>query len=105
MKRAVEELESAPDYLLIDGRMDVQLNQPKKFLISGESLSLSIACASIVAKVFRDRIMMDLDKKYPKYGFKKHKGYGTKEHLNSIRKHGLCPLHRKTFGPFGTSRH
>jgi len=101
MKRAVAELEEQPDYLLIDGRMDVAVPQPRTFLVNGESRSISIACASIAAKVFRDRLMMDEDGKYPQYGFKKHKGYGTREHIANIRKYGFCPIHRKTFGPFG----
>ena len=102
MKRAVEELEKAPDYLLIDGRMDVDLPQKRNCLIRGESLSVSIACASIIAKVFRDRLMLEEDKKYPEYGFAKHKGYGTKEHMQALASSGLSPIHRRTFGPFGT---
>ena len=101
MKKAVGELEKQPDYLLIDGRMEVRLPQERTYLIRGEELSLSIACASIIAKVFRDKIMMDEDKKYPAYGFGKHKGYGTRDHMEAIRKHGMSSIHRKTFGPFG----
>lgn len=101
MKKAVEELKIKPGYLLIDGRMDVPVPQPKTFLNGGESLSISIACASIIAKVFRDRLMIELDQKYPQYGFKKHKGYGTREHMENIKRYGLSPVHRKTFGPFG----
>ncbi len=104
MERAIGELEEKPDYLLIDGRMDVKVPQPRTFLVRGESLSVSIACASIIAKVFRDKIMTEDDKDYPRYGFAKHKGYGTREHLEAIRKYGLCPLHRRTFGPFGDKR-
>ena len=101
MKRALGELEEKPDYLLIDGRMEVAVPQERQYLIRGESQSASIACASIVAKVFRDKLMMELDRKYPQYGFKKHKGYGTRQHIEAIRKYGLCPIHRRTFGPFG----
>jgi len=101
MKKGISELVKQPDYLLIDGRMDVEARQPRTCLTHGESRSVSIACASIMAKVFRDRLMMEEDKKYPRYGFKKHKGYGTREHMDAIRKHGLCPIHRQTFGPFG----
>ena len=104
MKRAVKELEKEPDYLLIDGKMDVPVPQPRTCLMNGESLSVSIACASIVAKVFRDRLMIDADRKYSRYGFRKHKGYGTREHMDAIRKYGLCPIHRETFGPFGSRR-
>ncbi|MFH1798342.1 MAG: ribonuclease HII [Candidatus Omnitrophota bacterium] len=101
MKRAVEELKKQPDYFLIDGKMNIPLPQPRAYIISGDSLSVSIACASIVAKVFRDTLMREHDKLYPQYGFHQHKGYGTSEHMERIRKHGLCPIHRKTFGPFG----
>ncbi len=101
MKRAVKELKDEPDYLLIDGRMDVDVPCPRTCLTGGESLSTSIACASIIAKVFRDKLIIEEDRRYPRYGFKKHKGYGTREHMEAIRKHGFCPIHRKTFGPFG----
>lgn len=102
MKKAVEDLDSDPDYLLIDGRMAVDLPQERTYLIRGEQKSVSIACASIIAKVFRDRIMMDEDKKYPAYGFARHKGYGTREHISAIKEYGLSAIHRKTFGPFGS---
>ena len=101
MQRAVRDLEKEPDYLLIDGKMEVPTEQDRTYLTSGESKSLSIACASIIAKVFRDRLMMEEDKKYPGYGFKKHKGYGTSEHMQAIGEYGFCPIHRRTFGPFG----
>ncbi len=104
MKRAISELSKEPDYLLIDGRMDVSTSQPRTYLTNGESKSVSIACASIIAKVFRDKLMVEEDRKYPRYGFRKHKGYGTREHIESIKKHGLCLIHRKTFGPFGDKR-
>jgi ribonuclease HII len=101
MKRAVAELDREPDHLLIDGRMKVAVPQTRTYLIRGDSLSASIACASIIAKVFRDKLMLEEDKRYPNYGFVRHKGYGTREHMDAIRKHGFCPIHRKTFGPFG----
>jgi ribonuclease HII len=101
MRRAVRKLPRTPDFLLIDGKMNVDLPQPRQYLTSGESKSLSIACASIVAKVFRDRMMCDADADFPAYGFRKHKGYGTKAHMEAIRRHGLCLFHRKSFGPFG----
>ncbi len=104
MKRAVHELNDAPDYLLIDGRMDIPVPQERTYLISGESKSTSIACASIIAKVFRDRIMLKEDRRYPHYGFCRHKGYGTHEHMEAIKRHGLSPIHRRTFGPFGGKR-
>lgn len=101
MKRAVKELKKQPDYFLIDGKMDIPLPQPRAYIINGDSLSISIACASIIAKVFRDILMTEQDKSYPQYGFNRHKGYGTREHMENIRKYGLCPIHRKSFGPFG----
>jgi len=104
MTRAANELENKPDYLLIDGKIDVPFSARRTCLIRGESLSVSIACASIIAKVFRDRIMLEMDEKYPEYGFRKHKGYGTREHMDAIRKYGLCGIHRNSFGPFGTQR-
>jgi len=102
MKKAVTELRKGAEYLLIDGRMNIPVPQPRTYLVGGEDLSISIACASIIAKVFRDRLMMEEDHKYPRYGFRKHKGYGTREHMEAIRAYGLCPIHRKTFGPFGS---
>jgi ribonuclease HII len=104
MKRAVDELEEEPDYLLIDGKMEILTSQDRTYLPDGESKSVSIACASIIAKVFRDRLMMEEDRRYPKYGFKRHKGYGTAEHIEAIRMHGFSPIHRRTFGPFGDKR-
>ncbi|MBF0217185.1 MAG: ribonuclease HII [Candidatus Omnitrophica bacterium] len=101
MKRAVGELKTAPDFLLIDGKMDVPLPTKRAYLIRGESKSTSIACASIIAKVTRDRMMLDEDAKYPEYGFKQHKAYGTRAHLEAIKKFGFSPIHRRSFGPFG----
>jgi ribonuclease HII len=101
MKRAVEALKERPDHLLIDGTMKVDLPIGKTCLTSGETKSISIACASIVAKVTRDRMMIDEDTRYPEYGFLKHKGYGTREHIKAIGVHGLSPIHRRSFGPFG----
>ena len=101
MKKAVEDLTEKPDYLLIDGKMDIDLPQERAYITRGEELSISIACASIIAKVYRDRLMTEHDKKYPAYGFGKHKGYGTREHMEKIRENGFCPIHRRSFGPFG----
>ena len=97
MAKAVENLLIQPDYLLIDGPFPIPLNMPQKTLTKGDSLSISIAAASIVAKVTRDRIMVDFDRTYPEYGFSKHKGYPTKTHREAIRKFGCSPIHRKTF--------
>ena len=104
MKRAVSELSKTPNYLLIDGNMNIPTLQKRTCLISGESKSVSIACASIIAKVFRDRLMLEEDRKYPSYGFCRHKGYGTREHIAAIRSLGFSPIHRKTYGPVGKNR-
>ena len=97
MAKAVENLAIQPDYLLIDGPFPIPLNVPQKPLSKGDSLSISIAAASIIAKVTRDRMMEDYDRTYPEYGFSKHKGYPTKTHREAIRKFGCSPIHRKTF--------
>jgi ribonuclease HII len=99
MQRAVEALPSPPDYLLIDGNRAPYFTMQKETLVQGDSLSVSIAAASILAKVFRDRLMEKMDEKWPMYGFGKHKGYGTKEHIEAIQKWGPCPDHRMTFAP------
>ncbi|MBL7158073.1 MAG: ribonuclease HII [Candidatus Omnitrophica bacterium] len=99
MEEAIEKLPVKPDYLLIDGR--IRLNTPHKkcCIVGGDSKSLTVACASIVAKVTRDRIMEKYHRKYPKYNFARHKGYGTKEHFARIKAHGPCPIHRRSFSP------
>lgn len=97
MKMAVENLEVKPDFVLIDGNQNVKLEMESEPVVKGDALSISIAAASIIAKVTRDRMLIEDDKKYPEYGFAKHKGYGTKAHIEAIKKYGLCPLHRKTF--------
>lgn len=97
MKRAVEDLGLTPDYLLIDGKFTIDSTIDQRPVIKGDALSLSIAAASILAKVTRDRIMTDLDLQYPEYGFKHHKGYPTKAHKQAILTHGPCPVHRKSF--------
>lgn len=99
IKKAVYEMPIQPDFLLVDGNYLPNLNLPMRSIVSGDSLSLSIASASILAKVTRDRIMSEYDAIYPQYGFKKNKGYPTKEHLSAIRKYGPCEIHRKSFSP------
>lgn len=99
MRRAIEGMPRAPDYLLIDGLPVPELPRPSKAIIKGDGLSLSIAAASVLAKVTRDRRMMDLDHIYPDYGFARHKGYPTPDHLLALRRHGPCPEHRRSFGP------
>ncbi len=98
MQEAVGKLSPQPDYLLIDGITTIASPLPQKTITKGDSLSLSIAAASIIAKVSRDRLMRELDQKYPGYGFAGHKGYGSSDHLEAIRRLGPSPVHRLTFG-------
>lgn len=99
MEMAVRDLRVSPECLLIDGRLRLDVPCEKICIIKGDTKSLSIASASIVAKVTRDRIMERYHKKYPHYGFKKHKGYGTKAHRDALTKYGPSPIHRTTFRP------
>ncbi len=97
MARAVAQLEPPPDFLLIDGNFSIPLLLPQRSVVKGDARCLSIAAASIVAKVTRDRWIIDAAGRFPAYGFERHKGYGTREHLEALRVHGPCPIHRKTF--------
>lgn len=98
MSQAVEGLELKSDMCLIDGnRKPPQIEIPCQTIVKGDGLSMSIACASILAKVSRDRFMLELDKQYPQYNFAKHKGYGTQLHIDMLRQYGASPVHRKTF--------
>ena len=103
MRKAIEELKKqinkSNDYtVLVDGNLKIKDYQDKQNpIVKGDSKSLSIAAASIIAKVTRDRLMIDYDKEFPKYGFAKHKGYGTKAHIEAIRENGMCKIHRKGF--------
>lgn len=98
MNRAIDGLNVPADFAIIDGnRVPTDISVPCKTVIKGDAKSLSIAAASILAKVTRDRLMSEEDKKYPQYNFKKHKGYGTKEHTDAILKYGMCPIHRPSF--------
>lgn len=104
MRRALAGLAVAPRYVLIDGNdLPDNLCCPGETLIKGDGLSSSIAAASIVAKVARDRLMARLCRAHPAYGFSRHVGYATQEHLDAIARHGPCPYHRLTFSPFCTS--
>jgi len=100
MRRAVESLTLSPDAVLVDGNVARGFNIPAFPVVKGDSKSPSIAAASILAKVARDRAMLMLDRLYPEYGFAKHKGYPTKEHMEAVRKFGPSPVHRKTFLKF-----
>ena len=97
MKKAVEGLKQKPEYALVDAEKKVPIDVPYSPIIKGDALSESIAAASIIAKVTRDHMIIELDKEYPEYGFAKNKGYGTKEHTEAIKKYGLCKAHRKSF--------
>lgn len=98
MQSAIHKLSIKPEYVLIDA-MPMELDIPFLSIIKGDTLSISIAAASIVAKTTRDQYMIEMDKLFPEYHFKKHKGYGTKEHLEIIHKLGPTPIHRKTYEP------
>ncbi len=97
MKQAIDNLGIVPEYVLIDGNQMIDINIEGETVVSGDAKSESIAAASIIAKVTRDRMLIEWDKDYPEYGFAKHKGYGTKAHIEAIGKYGLTPLHRPSF--------
>ncbi len=99
MRRAVEALDAPPDHCLIDGLPVKNFPLPHDGIVKGDGLSLSIAAASIIAKVTRDRIMQDLDREFPQFGFAKNQGYGTKAHLEALRNYGPCRHHRRSFQP------
>jgi ribonuclease HII len=99
MQKAVRCLLPAPTLALVDGNRAPDFSIRVRTIIKGDGLSLSIAAASIIAKVTRDRIMEEVDKAYPVYGFAKHKGYGTHAHAAALAQHGPCPVHRKSFNP------
>jgi ribonuclease HII len=99
MRRAIHQLAPPPDYLLIDAVTLPGIGIPERPIIKGDSLSLSIAAASIIAKVTRDRLMAEYHDMFPEYDFLSHKGYGTREHLQRLARHGPCSIHRRTFTP------
>ncbi|MBI4846807.1 MAG: ribonuclease HII [Candidatus Omnitrophica bacterium] len=99
MAQAINKLSSKPGWVLVDGTFAPEVTCPCTVIIHGESKSISIAGASIIAKVIRDNLMLEYDQKYPEYGFSGHKGYGTKLHMQAIFKYGPCPIHRKSFQP------
>lgn len=99
MQLAIDQLSPPPDTLLIDYMRLPEIKLPQKGITHGDSLCFSIACASIIAKVTRDHLMIELDKTYPGYGLARHKGYGTREHLTCLGQLGPCPIHRQSFQP------
>ena len=99
MNDALAKLNPPPPHALVDGRPVKTLRVPQTAIVKGDARSYSIAAASVLAKVTRDRLMLAYDEKFPEYGFAQHKGYGTAKHLAAIAKHGACPIHRLTFAP------
>ncbi|MCQ2471074.1 MAG: ribonuclease HII [Clostridia bacterium] len=97
MRRAVSTLSVEPDFVLVDGNRDPILGIDTKTVVKGDALSASIAAASVLAKVTRDRYMLEISEKYPEYQFPKHKGYGTKLHYEMLEKYGISDIHRRTF--------
>ena len=97
MRRAIAQLFVRPDLALIDGNRDSDFGVPAETVIGGDGKSANIAAASILAKVTRDRVMLDYAEQYPQYGFDVHKGYGTKRHYEALREYGPCPIHRQSF--------
>lgn len=97
MKRALSQLAVKPDVALIDGNRETDFGLPVKTIVHGDSLSANIAAASVLAKVTRDDLMIQMTQEYPQYGFEIHKGYGTKAHYEALREFGPCPIHRATF--------
>ncbi len=99
MISAINQLVPPPQYLLVDYMHLPDIRRPQKGIVHGDSLCFSIACASIIAKVTRDNIVREMDTEYPGYAFKRHKGYGTPEHLECLRRNGPCRVHRRSFRP------
>lgn len=97
MRRAIAQLDPQPDFALIDGNRETDFGLPVKTVVKGDSLSASIAAASILAKVSRDDVMLEMAEKYPGYGFEIHKGYGTRAHYEALMRLGACPIHRMSF--------
>jgi ribonuclease HII len=99
MNDALAQLRPAPEHALVDGRPVKILRVPQTAIVKGDARSYSIAAASVLAKVTRDRLMLEFDRQWPVYGFAGHKGYGTARHLAAIAAHGPCPIHRRSFAP------
>lgn len=97
MRRAMEQLDIKPEFALIDGNRETDFGVPVKTVVKGDSLSANIAAASVLAKVSRDDLMLEMAKEYPQYGFEIHKGYGTKAHYAALTEYGPCPIHRMSF--------
>ena len=104
MATAISRLRPPPEHVLVDGLHVASLKWPQTAIIKGDARSYSIAAASVLAKVTRDRLMMDYHKQWPQYGFDQHKGYGTARHLSALAEHGPCPIHRRSFAPIKPGR-
>jgi ribonuclease HII len=104
MRRAVGQLALSPDFLLIDGRDTIDCACPQQAVIRGDATSFSIAAASVLAKVYRDRLLVELDSEFPGYGLARHKGYPCPAHLEALKRLGPTPLHRKSFHPVAQAR-
>src|ERR1035437_2569049 len=104
MNDALAKLRPAPEHALVDGRPVTTMRVPQTAIVKGDARSYSIAAASVLAKVTRDRLMLEFDRQWPKYGFAEHKGYGTAQHLAAITAHGPCPIHRRSFAPLRTTQ-
>jgi ribonuclease HII len=104
MNDALAKLRPAPEHALVDGRPVTTMRVPQTAIVKGDARSYSIAAASVLAKVTRDRLMLEFDRQWPKYGFAGHKGYGTTQHLAAIAAHGPCPIHRRSFAPLRTTQ-
>lgn len=99
MEETIRRIEPVPDFVLVDGKIRLNIGVPHKGINGGDAKSVTIAAASIVAKVTRDKIMVDYDRQYPEYGFARHKGYPTRDHVAALKRFGPSPIHRRTFGP------
>ena len=99
MNQALAQLRPAPEHVLVDGHPAKSIRFPQTALVKGDARSYSIAAASVLAKVTRDRLMVEFDRQWPAYGFAGHKGYGSPQHLAALAAHGPCPIHRRSFAP------
>ncbi len=105
MNEALAQLQPPPEHVLVDGRPVKSMRLPQTAIVKGDALSYTIAAASVLAKVTRDRMMLEFDRQFPGYGFAEHKGYGTPQHLAAIATLGPCPIHRRSFAPLKPVEH
>ena len=105
MRQALDQLSPAAQHVLVDGRRNPKIDLPQTSIIKGDALSFTIGAASIIAKVTRDRLMLDYHRAFPQYGFDQHKGYATRSHLTALQQHGPCEIHRRSFRPKALQQH